>query len=194
MRYSPHDNQFSGVAQTRYRSVNLSRTERWILHNQYQILEQLARMRNDEQDVEHCQQAQEAIGCGYQREYAEYAQGVLADTMDDAACKEVVDILEMFDNIRHTFSRLAPADQTGIDKHWTTFPGFDGNTESKQLGYVRHFCHDPKTFEHFSRAGNFDSHFNGGLELFRRMLKEWVKSVNKRDLTKEDLVRITNVK
>ncbi|VTR90985.1 Uncharacterized protein OS=Vibrio sp. AND4 GN=AND4_07959 PE=4 SV=1: YfbU [Gemmata massiliana] len=153
--------------------MQLTRTERWILSNQYQILEQLATLRKNDDEVSHYRSAQEALGCGYANEYGDLAIGICEDkdilSVDE--CREVIKILGMFNDIQYAYSQLDEANREGISEHFASeFPGFCGNSEGKQLGYARYFCARPHVFTQLNRPDDLDSHAPL-LPLYRLMLK-----------------------
>lgn len=176
--------------------MNLSRTERWTLSNQYKILEQLAELRKDDAEVEHCKDAQHVLSQGFVREYDDLAKGIYGDqeTLSEEGCLEVFKILAMFDDLQRFYSQLQTTDRVGIAEPWTSFPGFHGNTEGKQLSYAMYFCRDPNTYKGLDRSNNFDSHLPESLNRYRKMMQELENSADRNNLTKEDLIRITNVK
>jgi uncharacterized protein YfbU (UPF0304 family) len=55
-----------------------------------------------------------------------------------AECGEVIDILEMYSDLQRGCDALD--DKSDIREYQINFPGFDGNHESKRVGYCRHFC------------------------------------------------------
>jgi uncharacterized protein len=166
--------------------MNLTRTERWILSNQYRILEKLY-----PDEAEALARNRDALEMGYELEYREACQHIYddRDTMTIDECKEVIDILAMFSEIKTDFTSLT--DKSGIDEWATKFIGFDGNDETKQMGYVRYIVEQGNRFETLDRGDNFNSHAPM-LEPYRRMLREWNSSTNKMHLTKVDLIRITS--
>jgi uncharacterized protein YfbU (UPF0304 family) len=165
--------------------ASLSKTERWILSNQYLILEKLY-----PDEAKWYAERREAIESGYELHYQGGAEHI-SDPMPVHECKEVLDILTMFSTIQSSMEELT--DKSGIDEHWSQFPGFDGNNESRQLAYAHYFCgHDGGRFKDLD-GQIINSHFPG-LAKLRAMLSEWRKIEHHRNMTKDDLVRITNAK
>jgi uncharacterized protein YfbU (UPF0304 family) len=171
--------------------VKLSRTERWILSNQFYILEKLS---SDPNDAEFYKRAQNVINNGYELHYGWISQHIYDEPhiMSEEECKEVIDILTMFDALKQSYNGLT--DKTSINEHRMKFQGFSGNDETKQMGYARFFCieDDHPRFADLNQGDNFNSHFPA-LERYRRMLTEWEISSDKYSLTKEDIIRITSV-
>lgn len=165
--------------------MNLSKTERLLLYNQYEILKAL--YPKQEQDY---QEAQEVVSHGFEHHYDMFAQHIYDDTMSDDEGQEALDILTMFESIQRAFDALD--DKGGINAYRVEFRGFDGNNEGKYMAYAQFFCNQ--------RGGRFvnlrkPSGFGGGvheLPLYRGMLREWNASDKKYELTKDNLIRITN--
>lgn len=166
--------------------MKLSRTERWILANQFAILEKL----DPGQGYENLREILEA---GYEAQYEWIAEHIRpdGDTMTQADCEEVLDILDMFTFLKYGYRDLA--DKSGIQVHWVNFPGFSGNDEAKYLGFTLFLIDRQKKFQDLDRRDNFNSH-GPFLMIYRQMLKEWKKSADRYKLTKDDIIRITSVK
>jgi uncharacterized protein len=169
--------------------MKLSRVERWILANQYLIMEKV-----EPDEAAYYAKAREAIQDGYEFEYDQLAQGILDEphTMSDAECREVIDILAMFSALRDSYDALT--DKSGIDEGLIKFIGFSGNDETKQMGYANYFCNSRNAFQNLDRTHDFNSHMPL-LPYYRKMLVEWKKEGNLRpdNLSKEAIGRITSV-
>ena len=88
--------------------MKLTKTERWILSNQYRILEKLCPDEADE-----FAEAREVVECGYEQDYGGISQHIDKVPMSVEDCKEVVDILLMFSEMKYAFDTLD--DKSGID-------------------------------------------------------------------------------
>ena len=167
--------------------MKLSRVERWILSNQYRILEAL-----HPDDADYYANAREAIENGYELHYRSISQYIYDDVMTDEECEEVIDILSMFRALRRTYEALP--DKSGIAEQRVTFVGFDGNdkVEGRYLSYARYFCNqEGGRFTEIGRGDDFNSHWPA-LETYRRMLQAWNVSPDKYNLSQEDIIRITS--
>jgi uncharacterized protein YfbU (UPF0304 family) len=164
-------------------TMKLTRTERWILSNQYRILAKL-----DPKDWERYARAEDALNSGYELEYDGLAKHVYEDTLPTEECVEVINILEMHRMLKYGLDRLE--DKTGIDAQAITFHGFDGNNETKQLAYARFVCaKGTGRYEELDRGDDFNSH-SPTLPRYRSMLERWRASADKYQLSKPDIVRI----
>ncbi len=167
--------------------MKLSKTDRLLLFNQYEILKALyPRQKKDYEE------AQEVVMHGFEHHYDTLAEHLYDNTMSDEEGAETIDILTMFDAVQRAFDDLT--DKTGINEHRIAFHGFDGNNEGKYLAYAQFFCsQDNGRFVSLRKPHGF----GGGvheLPRYRAMLREWHASTDKYHLTKEDLIRITSSK
>lgn len=165
--------------------MKLTQSERWILSNQCRILELL-----DRENASHWTTAKEAIDSGYELEYSSLSKYIDSEVVTEEECREVFDILLMFDTLQHAYKNLP--DKSGIEEWRIKFAGFDGNNEVKQMAYARYYCNlDGGRFVNLDRGDNFNSH-SPVLDRYRSMLSEWKKSEKKHELTKDDIARITD--
>lgn len=164
--------------------MKFTRTERLILSNQYRILEALY-----PDEARDFAAAGEALTRGYELHYVWIAEHVYEDVMTEEECREVLDILQMYDYLKIAYDDLA--DKSGIDERRLRFGGFDGNSEGKQVGYARYFCtHDGPRYQNLDKGDDFNSHCPS-LDRHRRMLAEWMRSADRLNLAKDDILRIT---
>ncbi|SRR6266705_2746470 len=170
--------------------MKLTKTERWILINQYCILEKL-----DPGEAKHYARCREILENGYEFHYGEITQHIYKDndTMSTEASREVLDILEMFSVLKRSYDALE--DKAGIEDYRIKFHGFDGNDllEVKYLGYASFFCNsDGGRYTELDKGDDFNSHMPT-LRTYRSMLNEWKNSKDIHKLSKEDIIRITSV-
>jgi len=168
--------------------MKLSRVERWILSNQFHILEALY-----PDDADHYAKVHEALESGYELHYEWFSEHIYndRDIMTPEENREVIEILSMFDSLKRAYGSLS--DKTGIEESRVKFCGFDGNNETKQMGYARYFCTlKGGRFTDLDRGDNFNSH-GPTLARYRRMLSEWKKSVDQNNLSKDDIIRIISL-
>lgn len=165
--------------------MQLSRTERWILSNQYRILELL-----DQENAESHRNAREALDDGFEMYYGWLCEHVLdgEEVVTEEESKYVIDVLDMFNAMQQAYDDLA--DRSGIDTVFLTFPGFSANYEGKFLRFARYFCRERNAYESLRKSGDgLDSHMPTD-DFYPRMLKAWKQSANTHDLSKADLIRI----
>lgn len=170
--------------------MKLDLVQRWILCNQFQILEDLAKQRKDQHDAKHYAAAQEAVAQGYEVEYGHFSQHIMDDPLSVEDCEEVLQIMAMFRAIKLACDKLT--DKSNINEYHAKFEGFDGNEDTRRMTYARFYCETHDAFAELAKETTFNSHDSLSLTRYRRMLAEWTKSANKYDLSKADVVRITN--
>ena len=142
--------------------MKLSMTERIILANQLAILEAV-----DVDEAEHHAHLREALERGYELDYAALTAAFSDEGLTEAECSEVYDILEMHRALNHG-QRELPAD-AGISAADVRFQGFDGNNETKHMGYVR-FIRAEGKYDELGDPDGFNSH-RPMLARYRRMLR-----------------------
>lgn len=180
-------------AECEVKAVKLTRVERWILANQYRILEVL-----QPDDAGHFRHAREALESGYELEYASIAENVYDDPhiLSIGDCTEVLDTLAMYESLQQAYDELT--DKSGIEEHQVRFPGFDGNNESTRIGYCRHFCErgDDRRYESLRRPADWNSHMPS-VDGYRRMLEVWypmrdrmLQQLSDESLTKAEILEV----
>lgn len=161
-------------------NVTLTKVERLMLANQYEILgllqedDDLTRLAQDLRD-------------GHVWIYSEKLRNQLMDELPDSSAKEVLTILGVYSDLKSSYERLP--DKSGIDPHLVVFPGFDGNNEGELLHFTAAL----------SKNGNYartigehprNSHMEM-LDVYRRMVACWTDLGQPRyPLTKEAILAI----
>lgn len=160
--------------------LHLTTGERVLLANQYRILEALY---PDEADS--YARYREAVESGYTLHYDDGA-GAIYEEMSREECREVLDILQMFDSMQFAYRQLQ--DKTGIEERTIEFPGFDGNNEVAQLGYTEYFIERLDRYDGLKSADGYNSHMPT-LNMYRRMLEVW-RPLQMNQLTKMQIQSI----
>jgi len=134
-----------------------------LLANQFKILEAL-----DPKQAERYRRLQTIFEEGYPLEYGEVFTNI-ADGLSHDGCSEVVDILQMYRDLKWSFDKLS--DRSSIDADDIDFPGFDGNNESEQMAYAEFVV---QRGDRFAELGdqNLNSHYPS-IDGYRRMLAVW---------------------
>jgi len=174
--------------------MQLTRLERWILSNQFKILERLI---PDEAD--YYRKSREAIDRGYAREYDRLIQNIYPekDCLSEDECREVFDILVMFCDLKEAHDALENGGN--IEGWYVEFSGFDGNNEVTRLSYCEYLCDDSRNnrFQRLHRGDDFNSHMPT-LDNYRRMLEAWrpiaQRALGRRLLTKDEVIAITSAR
>jgi hypothetical protein len=161
----------------------LTRAERKILANQYLILEKI-----DPDNADWYVEAREILNNGYEADYEDVLQDVYTapHTMSVEDCNYVGDVLQMYDMMQTAYKN---GETAGVNSRSLKFPGFDGNNETKFMGYARHMKKHGKWDFLDLASTDFNSHFLTQGK-YAKMLSEWNASDNRFDLTAVDIVRI----
>ena len=168
--------------------MKLEKIERLILGNQFRILEKLY---PDEAD--YYSKHRKAIEEGYVLHY-EWAFEQLFDELSEEECKEVLDVLDMYRAITSSYEKIK--DKHTIDSPFLKFKGFDGNNESKLMGYTQYFINVLERYEELKYDqpyADFNSHARM-MDNYRRMLDEWKRCKDRFNLSNEELQRILETK
>jgi uncharacterized protein YfbU (UPF0304 family) len=156
--------------------MSLTKFERLVLANQYEILKVLR-----PQEADGYAELEHIIRNGYEVFYDQLTLSI-ADPMPADRGEEVINILSMFRAIH---------DGLGRQEHshpWAKFAGFDGNGEPVELGLVHFIIEVEGKFQELRRP-DLNSHMPT-LATYRAMLKEWRRSADRFRLTREDIERI----
>jgi uncharacterized protein len=163
--------------------MELTLKERLLLANQYLILEKLY-----PNEADRYAQFRKALQNGYVQAYGELTQWFSEDELSTEECRKVMDILDMYRVMRAAHARLS--DRAAITEHDVTFPGFDGNNESKHFSYAKYLIEDCGRWEEF-KGCDLNTH-SEMMPVYDRMLAAWNQSKDQVELTREDVLRILN--
>jgi hypothetical protein len=166
--------------------MKLSRTERWMLANQYRIMAAL-----DPARAARYNDCVVALEKGYAKVIDRMAEHVSRDDTDHKESEEVDDILTMFEAIQRAYRILD--DPYGIDRALLQFPGFDAKTEGDYLGYAKFLLERENWPEHLDAARDLDTR-TPMLRQYRRMVDEWKRRARDGELSQRDLVAIVDAK
>jgi uncharacterized protein YfbU (UPF0304 family) len=172
--------------------MNPSPEIRWILANQYRLMELLE---SSEYVKKSHREAVEILMSGYELEYDRLTPSLL-DPLPRAVCEEVHDILEMHSDVKSSYEKLE--DKAAVEnEHRLGFMGFDGSEEAKLYGYVRFLLQDLELWEDLDlRNRTVNSHMPM-LDRYRRRYAVWKEcraahegELGRPPLTAEELNRI----
>ncbi len=167
--------------------MKLTKVERWILSNQYEILEKL-----DSKNKGHYSKCREILENGYELLYSEISQNIYddKDTLNSDGAKYVYKILDMFYALGRFYK--SSKSKNKFKKSDLAFMGFDGNdsTEVKYLAFARfNREYNGTSSEVIDESDGFNSHMPTS-DIYYRMLSAWQISKDKYNLTTEDVERI----
>jgi len=146
--------------------MELSKKDRVLFMNQYAILRVL-----DPDSADHYDELIEILSNGYSIFYSKLDQWVL-DEMDVSEGRLVLDTLDMYRAFANHF-RENPGSELA-QHHWATFPGFDGNEETKFMSFAQFLVEKQGKFQEQLKNENadFNSH-SPCVPKYTRMLATW---------------------
>lgn len=167
--------------------MKLTLVERWILANQYQLLELM-----DPENKTHYEKVRNILERGYEFLYDDEACPIYQDTFSFEEGKLVVDILDMFRGITVSLKKIE--DQSGLPLDRLKFDGFDGNNEGKYMLFAEFFCEKLKRFEEITKnLASFNSHTRR-LQEYVNMFVFWKGDPNPFELSRESLLSIAEAR
>lgn len=119
------------------------------------------------------------------------------DQEDPEIVREVLDILDMWSFIEHSYAQLDDEQKALLEKEANPFgkdpkfPGFDGNNESEYMGTASFIVNELERFEEF-KGRSFNSHCPS-IDGHRRMLSTFKEIRNNLDfgpMSEKDLAAI----
>lgn len=166
--------------------MDLSREKRWILANQYRILEKLY-----PQEAAYHAQAREVLESGFELNCNWIVEHVYERTMSEDACKEVFEILDMCSAPERSYGQL-PEKAADVSERDVTFLGFDGNHETEQLGYASFLIEKEGKWQELADHGDHLNSREPFLDSYRRMLRVWqqLPTQQKCELSADDIQQI----
>ena len=148
--------------------MELTKTERVILANQYQILALIDKENADAYDA-----VREALEDNYPLAY-EAIFDHFSDGLTTDECGFVNEVLAMYDALQRT--------KVG-DTH---FPGFDGNNETMHMAYARYIRKREGRFDYLKTGTpDLNSHFPS-IDGYRRMLETWARYSKSYELSADE--------
>lgn len=159
----------------------LSTKERLILINQYNILKII-----DKTESKYYEKCIDILENGYSIFYDRFTETF--SEMSEKECIFVLNVLGLFekiDDLKTTFT-----DKAFLDHTFSTFRGFDGNDESKELSFVKFLIFKDDRFGKLSQTFSEDlnSHMPMKDKYFRMLTK--FNSLNSPQLSFDDLLSI----
>ena len=163
--------------------LQLTDTERLFLANQYEIIGILKK------DDGYTQMA-ENLREGHKWLYEQHATQI-ADNLPDEDADHVLTILGIYSDLRDSYKQLT--DNSGIEVHAVTFPGFDGNNEAELLNFSRALFKNGSYAETIGKDAR-NSHMPT-TDIYRRQIAEWKTLGSPRyPLSKEQIMKIIDAR
>jgi len=162
--------------------MKLSRTERWILANQYHIM---AALHPDKATVYNGYA--EALERGYANFIDRLAARIVRDDTNHEESDEVDAVLAMYDTLQRAYRTME--DTFGIEQERLRFPGFDKKSEADYLGYAQFVISREVRYPGMSTATSLDTS-TPMVRQYRRMLKAWKDRGSRDQLDSRDVIAI----
>jgi uncharacterized protein YfbU (UPF0304 family) len=110
--------------------------------------------------------------------------------LDEQVRTEVREVLTMFIAIKEASDGIT--DRSGIKEAWIDFEGYDNNSEDDYRQAQERIC--AGGYGPLGDVAYITSGCSNTVRRYQMMLEAWKRSRDRQNLTKEDLVRITNVR
>lgn len=148
--------------------MEFTKKERLQLINQFMILEKLY-----PEEADYYEKHRIALEKGFSLHYRWIFEHIW-DDLPESECRKVLDALELYRAITHSFDSLT--EKKTLTQSKIRFPGFDGNNESHHLAYARYFIVDLGRYEELVKDQeypDFNSHCPM-LDKYGRMHEAWL--------------------
>lgn len=167
--------------------MELTKKERLILYNQYEILKAI-----NPEEAEDYEVNQDILINGFKVNYENLIEGFGEETSEEIS-NFVIDVLQMYRVLNNSYDSLNDEGKEQIDLYNISFKGFDGNYETDYYTYAKFYLNQLGRFEELKESEHFEinSHRNM-LSNYRRMVSLWkeVKTGRYDNLTLENMLYI----
>lgn len=160
--------------------MELSKVERYLLAA---IFDELAKAdkKKEKGEEEKWRRFAKIVRGGFEREYEKIEAFVNpGEPLPKKDCKEVREILEMYEAIQFSFQRL---DSPSIEEEDVAFLGFDDDSRG---AYARYLTGIGQEISPLNTGDGFIGH-NPMLEKYRKMLKSWKNMREEQKLTEDEI-------
>lgn len=170
--------------------ITLTKLERLLLINQLTIIDGMTKT------TDHAQQI-ELLENGYEIFYDDILSSVF-DPMAADKSRFVLDVLDMYGALHH-FKEEHPTEAAQLEKehHRLHFPGFDGNTETKEMAFAHFLLKTQGKFgeqlPYEKKTDRWNSHMPV-TDLYRARLRVWHELGEPFDLTLDQVRAILNAR
>lgn len=164
--------------------MDLTPVDRWMLVNQYRLLERLY-----PEDAEEHRRIREALESGDAKAITAHAAFLAAvePPLGDEEAAFVDEILEMYQALQRCHGALE--DASGIEAEHVRFPGFAAGTEEGFRRHTRALIAGDDALSDFDRTDDLESAADS-LPRYRRMLDAWRLYGRSTDLSKVQILYI----
>lgn len=168
--------------------MNLSKTERLMLINQFSIMEKL-----EDDEKERYSLYKEILERGYVYDYDEIFDHLYKDLPVDNS-KFVINVLSMYRSLNDSYLNLEVKDSVDVSR--LKFRGFDGNEEASYMSYAKFVLHTLGRFDELkddSKLPDYNTH-SRRIGKYAKMLSVWreLKDNYEGKLSADDINRVLN--
>jgi len=163
---------------------SLSQLQRLHFANQFRIMELV-----DPSEAQYYERHRHALERGFALHYPWMLEHYYEE-LGAAACKEVLDTLDMYRALTFSARKLDGDDAKPRDE--LRFRGYDGNNETAQKGYTHYFIEELDRYGELTYGRehpDFNSH-RPMVPTYRRMLEVWRSHDRSFELTEEQIAEI----
>lgn len=148
--------------------MELTKKERLILYNQYEILKSL-----NPDEKEYYEIDQEILINGFKYNYDGLVHCFMDDTPEEIS-QFVIDVLQMYSVLNNSYDKLKDDEKSQIDLYDISFTGFDGNEETDYYVYAKFHLEKLDKFGELKESEYYavNSHANT-LNDYRKMVSLW---------------------
>lgn len=148
--------------------MELTKKERLMLYNQYEILKLL-----NPNEKEYYERDQEILINGFKYNYDSLVDSFMDETPEEVS-QFVIDVLQMYRVLNNSYDVLNDDEKAQIDLYDISFKGFDGNDEIDYYVYAKFYIEKLDNFGELKESEYYaiNSHSNM-LKKYSRMVSLW---------------------
>lgn len=146
--------------------MELTKKERLILYNQYEILKSL-----NPDEKEYYERDQEILINGFKYNYTDLVGGFMDETPEEIS-QFVIDVLQMYRVLNNSYDKLNEDEKSQIDLYDISFKGFDGNEETDYYFYAKFYIEKLDNFGDLKESKWYAINSHGN------MLNDYIKMVS----------------
>lgn len=152
--------------------MELSKKERLILYNQYEILKHL-----NPKNKESYENDQRILSKGYKYDYDNLVSFIDDEVSEDVS-SFVYNVLQMYRSISDSYYSLSEEEKAQYEKLDTEFKGFDATKETCYYEYACFLLRDLREYEESYQNGKIDTDSHKCMvDVYKRMINRWNTSV-----------------
>lgn len=148
--------------------MELTKKERLILYNQYEILKSL-----NPNEKKYYERDQEILINGFKYNYDDLVCGLMDETSEEIS-QFVIDVLQMYRVLNNSYDKLNDDEKAQIDIYDISFKGFDGNEEIDHYVYAKFYLEKLDKFGELKESKYYAVNSHGNmLNGYRKMVSLW---------------------